>query len=224
MKTSWIVLLAILPLLGIAQKNKTQRPYACGYYAKDFEAMKHSYESTKFYDVQKGEKVASVGAANGSREVIIAAFVDSVDWTIQDIDTTCLNQVEFQKVMNHTERINGKPIIGKFRIVIGTERQTNLDRNSYDRIILANVYHELTDLESMMKDISRALNDSGVVLIQDRMNSKPNKIRKDCGHIGLYEPDFLKEMKGFGYELIGKKTEPNFEQVAFYTFTKKPLK
>jgi len=203
-----------------AQKSKVERPYKCGFYVKNFEELKRAYEATKFFDVQTGEKVASVGAANGNREVITAAFIDGVEWTIQDIDTVCLNETEFQKVLAYNQKIKGKPIIGQFRLVIGEEKRTNLPRDYYDRIIMANVYHELTDRESMLKDIHGALNETGIVLIQERMNDKPGKVRKDCGHIGLFEPDLVKEMRTFGYVLDVKKSTPNFEQLAFYTFRK----
>jgi len=215
-----VLLVVIVPINAVAQKVKSQRPYRCGFYVKNYEELKSTFESTKLFDVKPGEKVASVGAANGNREVITAAFVDGVDWTIQDIDTTCLNQSEFQKVLTYTEKIKGKPIIGKFQVVIGEEKKTNLPRGYYDRIIMANVYHELTDRKSMLIDIYGALNETGVVMVQERMNDKPGKVRKDCGHIGLYEPDFVKEMRTFGYELAGKKTVPNFDQLAYYTFKK----
>ena len=127
---SFIVLLsAILHVHAFAQKSKVERPYTCGFYVKNFEELKRAYEATKFFDIQPHEKVASIGAANGNREVITAAFIDSVDWTIQDIDTLCLNATEFQKVLAYNEKINGKPIIGQFRVVIGEETRTNLPRN-----------------------------------------------------------------------------------------------
>jgi hypothetical protein len=38
-----------------------------------------------------------VGASNGAIEAQISVFIDSINWTIQDIDSSCLNRKNLDK-------------------------------------------------------------------------------------------------------------------------------
>jgi hypothetical protein len=218
MKFIALFILSVL-IVGLANAQKKTRPYKCGYITKDRAALLLNNKNyLRFYGCKEGEKIASVGASNGYVEVQIAIFVGKIDWTIQDIDTTCLNQRELEKVIDYHEKLMSEPIIGNFEIVVGEPHKTNLKKNFYDRILLSNVYHELTDRKSILIDIIEALSQDGVVVIMERMAKKIGQKRKDCGHVMLWEPDLLAEMKGFGFSYVTK--EENSFGNTFYTFGK----
>ena len=223
-KTMKSLLSIILLLLLLADTEslaqKAEKPYKCGFFLKDFEALKSNYENyANLLGVKKGENVASVGASSGYVEVQVAVFVDSVNWTIQDIDTSCLNQHEFDKVLKYYTGLKGESITGSFTLVIGETNKTNLLRNAYDRVLLVKVYHELFDRESILKDIYQSLSNDGKVVIVERMASKKGQKHGDCKHLALWEPDFLNEMKQFGYQMISKKTD-NKSLITYFTFNK----
>lgn len=212
-----ISLILFLAISAMAQKEA--KPYRCGWVTKDLNQLTENYEKFgKPIHVKSGEKVASVGCSNGYVEVQIAAFVDGVEWTLQDIDSACLN--EWEKVLHHHEKLKGNAISGRFFSVLGTEKQTNLKRDYYDRVILLNVYHELTDKESILVDIKGAMKASAELVIMERMARKPNEVRKDCGHILPIESDLIKEMNRYGYSLVQTNMTNKNSRLTFYTFKK----
>ena len=120
------------------------QPFKCGY------GVKNKADLTRYFndvysniEVKKDDYVASVGSSSGYVEALISLFVDSVNWTLQDIDTSCLNHSEVKKVISYYEEILPKKINSNFEIIIGTELQTNLPRGKFDKVILLNVFHEL---------------------------------------------------------------------------------
>ena len=147
--TLWFAL-----LLNGAIAQKMPRPYKCGFDDRDTAQLRKTFETNLIYwDVKKGETVASIGAQNGNLEARLAAFIDSVDWTLQDIDSSCFNKIEFDKVFNYYEKLSGKKITGTFNLVLGTETNSNLKTNNYDRVLLINVYHELKKKQLMLQEI-----------------------------------------------------------------------
>ena len=199
--------------------QKPQRAFKCGYPTKDTSELKQFYKNNlSLIEVKNGERIASVGAMNGYQEVQIAIMKDGIDWTIQDIDTTCLNQVEFSKVFNYYEKMKGSPIIGKFSLLLGDETKTNLLEDSYDRVLLINVYHELTDKSAILTDIHRALKKNGRLVIMEFVAKKKGQKRKDCKHIKPWEPDFLKELETLNFKFIDRKRQNEKHLLSFYTF------
>ena len=158
-----VMLFTTIINICFAQNNK---PYKCGWIDKDTAQLNKTYNSNlKYWDVQKGETVASVGAQNGNLEVRLSLFIDSINWTLQDIDSYCLNQQEFEKVLNYYEKIGGKKINSQFKLLLGSTTNTNLLSNTYDRILLINVYHELTKKQEILTQINTALKPQGSLVI-----------------------------------------------------------
>jgi ubiquinone/menaquinone biosynthesis C-methylase UbiE len=214
---SIILLILFLSINVLAQKQS--KPYRCGWVTKDLSQLKANYEKFgKPINVKSGEKVASAGCSNGYVEAQIAAFVDNVEWTLQDIDSTCLH--EWGKVLQHHEKLKGSTISGNFILALGTEKQTKLKRDYYDRIIMLNVFHELSDKESMLVDIRGAMKHNAELVIMERMARKPNEVRKDCGHTLPIESDLIKEMNRYGYSLMQTNMTHKNSRLTFYTFKK----
>jgi ubiquinone/menaquinone biosynthesis C-methylase UbiE len=212
-----LILWSVFNISNFAQKPL--KPFKCGYPTKDTTELKRFYKSNlSLIEVKNGERIASVGAMNGYQEVQIAIMRDSIDWTLQDIDTNCLNQTEFNKVFNYYEKMKGSPIIGKFSLLVGDETKTNLSENSYDRVLLINVYHELTDKTAILNDIHRALKKNGRLVIMEAVAKKKGQKRRDCHHIRPWEPDFLKELEALHFKFIDRKRQNEKALLSFYTF------
>jgi hypothetical protein len=199
-----------------------QKPYKCGFYSKDTNKLNHYYtETLQFIEVKKGEQIASVGAQNGNMEVQLSIFTDSITWTLNDIDTGCLNKEEFGKVLYYYETLANKKIASNFSLVLGTETKTNLKTNFYDRVLLINTYHELTDKNLIVDDIYNSLKSKGRLVIMERMGNKRNKKRRDCNHIMPYEPDFIEALKASHFILVDKKNAASKKSsIVFYVFEK----
>jgi hypothetical protein len=198
--------------------GQNKRPYKCGFVIKDYKQLKYNFDNySKHFNCQSGEKIASIGSSNGAIEVLISIFTDSIAWTLQDIDTACLNQKELTNVIAYHEKLKKSKINSTFDIQIGNESKTNLRPNHYDRIILSNVFHELSDAKSIMVDIYNALTRDGELVIKDAVTNKQGQKRKDCGHLMLNETDFLTEMTSYGFMLV-KRENPNNELITYFTF------
>ena len=158
-------------------------------------------------------------------EASIASYVDGISWTLQDIDTVCLNTREFRKILAYTVTLKNKPIKDSFTIVIGNEKSTNLINNNYDRILLINTYHELPHKVDILKDIYAKLKINGCLVVSDRFAEKKGVVRKDCGHEEPTELELLSTLETAGFILISKKDIPKkrhySHECTIYTFAKK---
>ena len=214
-------LFKIIIILGFFIPNSfgQEKPKRFKLFPKDSINLKRFYDfNLSYFELKKGEKIASIGAGDGSLEVELAVFNEDIDWTLNDIDSASLNPIEFKKVLDYFENIIHKPIKGKFSFVIGEERKTNLSENTFDRILLNNVYHELSDKQVIMSDIHRALKVNGLIVIMEVMAGKLGQRHQGCNRLKPWEPDFLKEMDGFNFKLVKKNRPKKKLPSTFYFF------
>ncbi len=218
-KKVFYTFLILLFLLNVGYAQRKVKPYRCGYAPKDFTDLKTNFDNmTSQFGCKPGEKIASVGASNGAVEAQISVFIDSLDWTIQDIDTACLNRTEFKKVLDYHERLKGQPLKASFELVLGEQCKTNLQSDYYDRILLCNVYHELSNPKCLVADIHTALKASGRLVVMELMATKIGQKKRDCGHRMLWEPDFVNDLNSLGFHLEEKLT--NKSVFTFFVFSK----
>jgi ubiquinone/menaquinone biosynthesis C-methylase UbiE len=220
MKKLSLACLFIVLLLSNSYSQKKERPYRCGFVTKDSSELRKNYlEFWNYINAKPGERIASVGCGNGYVEAQIAAFNDNIEWTLQDIDTICLNKTEWAQVLSHHERLKGKPISGTFILLRGEEHITNLKRNYYDRIMMINTYHELSDQKGILIDVKGALQENGLLVIMERMAKRKNEKRKDCGHVMPWEPEMYQKLESHGFKLVQKVNTKG--SLTSYTF--KPI-
>ncbi len=216
---STLTITLFLSFTGFAQANKQSAKFKT--FSKDSINLKGYYRtSLRSIEIKKGEKIASVGAGYGDQEVVMSIFNDDIDWTLQDIDSTVLNPQLFNDVLHYFENIIKKPIKVKFSIVIGNEQKTNLSENTYDKILIINTYHEITERASILADVQRALKKSGKIIIVEGMAKKKGQIHQGCNDLMLFEPEFLKEMEQFNFKFIDKINPTKGNSWSYYTFEK----
>ena len=212
-----IITALFLSFNGFAQSKKQLARFKT--FPKDSINLKGYYRtSLSKFDFKKGEKIASVGAAYGDQEVMMAIFNDDIEWTLQDIDSTALSPKIFKDVLHYFENMIQRPIKAKFSFVLGNEKKTNLPEDTFDRIIVINSYHEITERASILTDVHRALRKNGKVIILESMAKKKGQIHQGCHDLKLWEPDFLQEMEGFNFKLINKINPTKGYSWSHYTF------
>lgn len=214
-------LLTILFACGSAKKYKGKnKPYEYGRVPKNYKFVLNEYESYhKFIGCKQGETIASIGAGNGMKEVQVSCFVDGITWYLEEIDSTRI--YEFDKVLTYHEGLKGSPLNGEFNLVLGTETSTTLPKGIFDRIILINVFHEIASREPIMLEILELLKPSGELVIMERMAKEPNQFHGDCKHPKLFEPEFLVEMDGYGYESKDQNLGEEVSNLMYYIFESK---
>ena len=169
-------------------------------------------------ELKAGEKVASIGAGNGSQEIQLAIYNPAIEWTLQEIDTTSLNPKAFEKVKKTYENVIGKSIDGQFSFVIGLEKRTNLAVDYFDKVLLFNVFHELDYKRMIMSDIHNSLKKNGRVIIMENIARTIGQKDPGCHRIKIWEPDFMREMEGYNFKLITKKEHTKIRRLNFYVF------
>lgn len=113
------------------------------------------------YDFRKGDKLASVGAGGGSKEVIYSMMADSLVFYLQDINPTCLTSETIKATVSQLYNAAGCTCTATFTPVIGTEKETQLPSQFFDKIIIENTLHELTYPSDLLTSIRANLKSDG---------------------------------------------------------------
>jgi len=154
----------------------------------------------------------------------MAVFIDSVDFYIQDIDENCLNAKNVKRVLKYYSKFTDKPIdqLNHFHIALGTEKETNLPVNSFDKIYSNATYHVLNYPDDLMQDLHTKLKPDGYLFIRDEfVNSGEVKYcnSKDCKRQLPEYAALIKVMERNGFELAGQSND--FGDYPIYKFRKK---
>jgi SAM-dependent methyltransferase len=198
--------------------SKRNRPYEYGWVPRSYNDIKDQFDKyAHFYDCQSGETIASIGAGNGKFEVAVSCFVPGITWYLEEIDTFRLSQ--FNQVRAYFEKLKGDSVEARFNLVAGTESETLLPKGIFDRVLLINVFHEISERASVMREVHELLKPDGKLVIMERMGDKPGLVHGDCKFPKLYEPDFLKEMEGYGFDLSQNQMGEQVSQLKYYTFS-----
>jgi len=161
----------------------------------------------QYLQIKPGSTFAEVGASIGYDNGAMAVFLDSVTFYLQDIDESCLNEKNLQKVLKHYSKFKYYPLehTNQFHITIGTTFKSNLPTNAIDIIYSNATYHALDEPDSIMADLHRSLRINGTISIRDDFNTD-EEIKycadKKCGNPIAHLDDFMSTMDRTGFVLI----------------------
>jgi SAM-dependent methyltransferase len=210
-----LFLCSLIVSCGILKKNK---PYDYGWVPKNYsEVEKHHENISQLLGCSSGETIASIGAGNGKFEIAVSCFVPGIHWYLQEIDSPRL--YEFDQVKAYFEKLKGSAIEADFHLVLGTDEKTNLPYDTFDRVLMINVFHELEDPEPIMYEILKLMNKDGRLVIMERMARSRGQKHNDCHFPKLYEPDFLATMSAYGYHLESINLGEDVSNLKFYIFS-----
>ena len=114
---------------------------------------------------QQGEIIADIGAGNGYIEALLSIFHDSLTFYIQDIDSSVCNERAFKEVIAFYQVVRGREFQNEFKIVIGTDTETNLPDDTFDRIFMLWTYHYLKEPAIFIKDVRENLKAEGLFYV-----------------------------------------------------------
>ncbi len=164
-----LYLLASLIILGCQPTVETHSMQPTeGYpFTKDIDEIKDLLKSKCLDTIsfESGEVIADIGAGNGYIEAMLAMFNDSLTFYIQDIDTSVCNESEVAKVFKFYEEVNGKPFTSKFLTVNGSDTDTNLPDDTFDKILMLWTYSYLKEPVKFINDIKENLKDDGLFYV-----------------------------------------------------------
>ncbi|HLK30219.1 MAG TPA: methyltransferase domain-containing protein [Puia sp.] len=153
----------------------------CGLYCKSMEQVEKQFRSqVQFYDFHLGETISSVGASCANWEAVFASLSDSVAFYLEDIDSGSLNSRQVDFAWEYYSKLGGKAVASSHTIVIGNDTSTNLPDSFFDKILIINSFHEFSNQEQMLKDISKKLKPNGVLFIDETLAKKSGELHVQC--------------------------------------------
>ena len=159
-------------------------------------------------DIKPNDKIADIGAGSGYHVFRIAPIANKGMVYAVDIQTEMLMAIE-----NIKERSKIKNI----KTILGSEESVYLPKNSVDKILMVDVYHEFSFPIEMITSIKSALKPEGELFLIEYRAEDPNvpikKIHK------MSEKQAVKEMNAAGFKL--KKNINNLPWQHCMIFVKK---
>ena len=161
-------------------------------------------KSLSIYNIQPNETIASIGASSGVWEIWFASQVEDLTFYLQDIDPMNCNQEEIDYGIKYYEKLLQKSISGKFLPIIGTQSETNLPENTFDKVLIINSLHEFESPKLILQDIHKVLKPNGKLFIEEQLAKFSGEIHEGCGKRLFTENELIEILKKCGFQLIEK--------------------
>ena len=140
--------------------------------------------------IKSNEVIADIGAGSGYHAFRIASLVTNGLVYAVDIQPEMLMAIEKTKEFSKVENI---------KTILGTEKTVELPKNSVDKILMVDVYHEFSFPVEMINSIKNALKPNGeLFLIEYRAEDLKVPIKRIHK---MTEEQAVKEMKAAGLVL-----------------------
>ncbi|RRB07670.1 hypothetical protein [Larkinella rosea] len=157
---------------GCLSKHFTKR--------ENIEWLLNSYR--RIYDFHKQEKLASIGAGSGEREIIYSMMDDSLVFYLQDINPVCLQPENLALTVRQVYQIAGRRNTASFIPYRGNEKETRLPIHFFDKIIIENSLHEFTYPNEMLISIRSNLKKDGYLFIWELIARRNGRKHKDVAN------------------------------------------
>ncbi len=162
-------------------------------------------------NLQPGMTVADIGAGDGYYTVRLAGRVGASGRVLaQDIDETAIKRLGSRVERERLDNVS---------IKLGAEDDPRLPENSFDRIFLVHMYHEVAEPYAFLWRMRPALRPGGQVIVvdvdrpADQHGIKPRLLFCEFGQVGFRLVEFVRKPELAGYyaqfEAVGKRPEPH---------------
>ncbi len=187
---------------GQAQKMHMVKGYCGIYYYSMDDLYRQKQVELDFYQFKPGQTIASIGAQCGHWEAVYAAATDSMQFYLEDIDSSFFNQRQVAFAWHYYDSLRGRPITSSYKLVLGTERSTNLPENSFDKITIINSFHEFTYYDEMLADIKTKLKPSGLLYIDETVPKKQGQLHGVCKKPMLTQEEMIAILSKNGFRYV----------------------
>ncbi len=161
-------------------------------------------------DIRPGMTVADIGAGEGYYTVRLAARVGEEGRVLaQDIDGDAL-----RRLGNRVERER----LDNVSIALGEADDPKLPENSFDRIFMVHMYHEITEPYALLWRMRPALREGGQVIVvdtdrpTDEHGINPQLLFCEFERVGYRLVEFVRKPQIAGYyaqfEVVGDRPDP----------------
>ena len=160
--------------------------------------------------ITRGMSVADIGAGDGYYTVRLAGRVGRNGRVLaQDIDEGALRRLGSRVERERLDNVSIKP---------GAEDDPRLPENSFDRIFMVHMYHEVSEPYAFLWRMRPALREGGQVIVvdvdrpTDQHGIPPKLLFCEFDHVGFRLVEFVRKPELAGYyaqfEATGDRPEP----------------
>lgn len=171
---------------------------------------------TDFMEIKNGDVVAEVGAGSCMNIGVLSLLYDSITFYAEDINPKWLNDKILRKTISYYERKRKTKQTNTFKCVIGTGSKTDLPEKTFDKIFLAEAFHEFDDKDAMIEDLAAKLKPDGKIILLDGF-SYPGDVQTcpDYGpHVLTMLPVEIARFEKHGFHLVKIKA-PDFKSIHY---------
>ena len=140
--------------------------------------------------IRPNDTIADIGAGSGYHAFRMAPLANKGMVYAVDIQTEMLMAIENSKETNNIKNI---------KTILGDEKSVYLAKNSVDKILMVDVYHEFSFPIEMIKSITSALKPKGELFLIEYRGEDPNVPIKRIHK--MTEKQAVKEMEAAGFKL-----------------------
>ena len=140
--------------------------------------------------IKPNDTIADIGAGSGYHAFRMAPVANKGMVYAVDIQTEMLMAIENSKGTNNIKNI---------KTILGGEKSVYLPKNSVDKILMVDVYHEFSFPIEMIKSIKSALKPKGELFLIEYKGEDPNVPIKRIHK--MTEKQAVKEMEAAGFKL-----------------------
>jgi ubiquinone/menaquinone biosynthesis C-methylase UbiE len=176
------------------------------------EAEESASRMLKELRLATGHVACDLGAGNGFHTLPMAKSVAPSGRAIA-IDI----QPEMLRLLSERAKAAG---IDNVETILGTATDPKLPRTTCDLILLSDVYHELDDPAGMLRHLTRALSQRGVIALLEFRAEDP-KVPIKPEH-KMSKQQILLELGANGFELVRSFDELPWQHLMFFAPAKRP--
>jgi len=215
-----LILLWFVATAAVAQRTKNPCLYESLLRKDKREEAIRSHQS--IYDLHAGDTLASIGAGGGSKEIIYSMMADNLVLYLQDINSVCLTPEIVRVTVSELYNAAGLTATATFIPIIGTEKETRLPNQLFDKIIIENTLHELTYPGEVLANVRINLKPGGYLYIEDFMAKRPGQKHRGCGKPLFTEEALVLLLDHNGFRLLESAfTYPGNVDSKIYKFAMK---
>jgi ubiquinone/menaquinone biosynthesis C-methylase UbiE len=173
-------------------------------------------------DFQPQDTIADIGASEGWLDVAFGIYKDSLHFYLENIDSTNIKNERLEKTIKDFAQVKGSQITCHYTFSFGSEKNTDLPSNYFNKVLLVDTYHHFSFRKEMLTDIKRILKPKGKLIIYEVLARKEGDIYKPCRTM-IYTKDQIVSYicsNGFNLSHIFKTVNSNGKRVRVFTFNK----
>jgi len=166
---------------------------------------------------RRGEVVADIGAGNGYLEAMLSIFHDDLTFYIQDINPSVCNPNTVREAVDFYQEVNGRPFTNNFIAVNGTDTDTNLPDQYFDKILMLWTYQYLKKPREFISDLRRNLKNDGLLYVinPDEDYEYGKLLSIEFGWNGATIDKQITDIISCGFELTGMARNYDSDEMPF---------